>query len=202
MSIIRDLWCDRQNILYSMCRLKMRILCWKWDSPNPDLHLQILMLTHRPMEYKWHWRVIISPHLLLPHRSLLCLFLYCLSCLSCTNLPSFAHHTPIYYVSYHNYFPYFVVPSLDLSPLFPFPPSLPPLLRLCPHRLSLIFSLFLSRFSSPMYRVVSGGCGMTLWGNRSLPSSLETSTAPPRSTEVTTGYLPFASSSLSPYLLY
>lgn len=79
---------------------------------------------------------------------------------------------------------------------------------LCPYHLYLIFPLsvsrfFVSRFFVPLaHRVGSGGCGTTLWGNRSLPSSLETSTAPPRSTEVTTGYLTFACPSLSPCLPY
>lgn len=75
-------------------------------------------------------------------------------------------------------------------------------LCICPYHRYLIFLLFVSRFCSPVCRAVSGGCGTTLSENRSLPSSLETSTAPPRSTEVTTGYLPFACSSLSPLLLY
>ena len=120
--------------------------------------------------------------------------------------PSFAHHPLLYFLPH--FFPSFVImpsPTLTSSTL----PSLLPfslLPHLYPHLLYLLHPLllFLSplSFSSSMYRVVSGGCGMTLWGNRSPPSSLETSTALPRSTEVTTGYLPFASSSLSPYLLY
>lgn len=86
-------------------------------------------------------------------------------------------------------FLWFLFPCILLFPLYEFA-----------HTVSTLF--FLSRFFSHVYRVVSGGCGMTLWGNRSPPSSLETSTALLRSTEVTTGYLQFASSSLSPYLLY
>lgn len=86
-------------------------------------------------------------------------------------------------------FLWFLFPCILLFPLYKFA-----------HTVSTLF--FLSRFFSHAYRVVSGGCGMTLWGNRSPPSSLETSTALLRSTEVTTGYLQFASSSLSPYLLY
>lgn len=159
------------------------------------------------MEYKKHWCMIIFPYLFLFCRMLLWVF-FPIYCLSCTNLILFffCQSPPIYYNFLTIFlsllccrvlspliccwlFLWFLFPCILLFPLYKFA-----------HTVSTLF--FLSRFFSHAYRVVSGGCGMTLWGNRSPPSSLETSTALLRSTEVTTGYLQFASSSLSSYLLY
>lgn len=159
------------------------------------------------IEYKRHWCMIIFP----------CLFLFCWMLLWVFFPPFTASPALIwsfFFLPIASHILYFLTIFLSLlccrvlSPLiccwlflwFLFPCILLFPLYEFAHTVSTLF--FLSRFFSHVYRVVSGGCGMTLWGNRSPPSSLETSTALLRSTEVTTGYLQFASSSLSPYLLY
>lgn len=95
--------------------------------------------------------------------------------------PLFAHHTLVYYVSYY-IFPLCLSSRLSspwrscclctlsfplslVLPLFSPPFIVAAPLRLCPC-LPLLFLppylFFLSRFFSSVYRVVSGGCGMTL----------------------------------------
>lgn len=181
-----------------MCRLECRFSV-ESGIAQTLIHLYVLMLTHRwSMDDIDTW--LFFPHLFVSCWLLPRFFLYYLSW---TNLPLFCTSNPHIIPLPYCYLFFAIISSIVLVPsLYSIFFIIATPLYLYPYHLYLIFLLFVSRFFSTVIRVVSGGCGMTLWGNRSLPSSLETSTALPRSTEVTTGCLPFASSSLSTYLLY
>lgn len=180
------------------------MFCWKCEIQNPDWQTMLLKKCILSTKDTDVWLFFPACFFC---RMLLWVF-FPIYCLSCTNLILFfflpiASHILYFLTIFLSLlccrvlspliccwlFLWFLFPCILLFPLYKFA-----------HTVSTLF--FLSRFFSHAYRVVSGGCGMTLWGNRSPPSSLETSTALLRSTEVTTGYLQFASSSLSPYLLY
>lgn len=180
----------------------------KVRQPKPQFFYYIIADTQ--VKYKWYWQVIISSPPVCPGWPLLWLFFFPFNASPALIFPPFSYCT----LTYSVFSSFFVIPFLTCYGsflsffLYHCLSSSSSSSCLCPYHLYLIFPLSVSRFFVSCFfvplasRVGSGGCGTTLWGNRSPPSSLETSTALPRSTEVTTGYLTFACPSLSPCLPY